>query len=88
MDGTEYVYSKFGHGTSCRQALEPAMNVVHVALVLPVHVERIYMTAPKNESLSYRSSYRFSSYPLKILLDADIGKVHTQRIRDRADNSD
>ena len=30
----------------------------------------------------------FRSYPLKILLDADIGKVHTQRIRDRADNSD
>ena len=28
------------------------------------------------------------SYPLKILLDADIGKPHTQRIRDRADNSD
>ena len=25
----------------------------------------------------------FRSYPLKILLDADIGKVHTQRIRDR-----
>ena len=30
----------------------------------------------------------FRSYPLKILLDADIGKLHTQRIRDRADNSD
>ena len=28
------------------------------------------------------------SYPLKILLDADIGKVHTQRIRDRQDDSD
>ena len=26
----------------------------------------------------------FRSYPLKILLDADIGKVHTQRIRDIA----
>ena len=25
----------------------------------------------------------FRSYPLKILLDADIGKLHTQRIRDR-----
>ena len=30
----------------------------------------------------------FRSYPLKILLDADIGKVHTQRIRDRQDDSD
>ena len=30
----------------------------------------------------------FRSYPLKILLDADIGKVWTQRIRDRQDDSD
>ena len=30
----------------------------------------------------------FRSYPLKILLDADIGKLHTQRIRDRQDDSD
>ena len=27
----------------------------------------------------------FRSYPLKILLDADIGKLHTQRIRDDSD---
>ena len=50
-------------------------------LVLGVYVA-------KHESFSYRSSYRNFSYPLKILLDADIGKLHTQRIRDRADNSD
>ena len=42
----------------------------------------------KNETFSYRSSYRNFRYPLKILLDADIGKVHTQQIRDRQDDSD
>ena len=42
----------------------------------------------KNESFSYRSSYRNFSYPLKFLLDADIAIVHAQRIRDRQDDSD
>ena len=64
-----------------------------LALTVPVAIycpssNNIRRPVAKNETFSYRSSYRFSSYPLKILLDADIGKVHTQRIRDRQDDSD
>ena len=62
--------------------------------VCMMYVNVIYIWRPVAKNLIRMRVFRtdpptdFRSYPLKILLDADIGKVWTQRIRDRADDSD